>query len=521
RFLSAGTYQVQLKITNTTGCTDSVVHPLTVIGPVARYTIQSDSFGCEPLRVYFKNESSFATNYSWQFNDSSNAVLSTTSDSVFYFDYELYGNFVAKLTAQGSFNQNGITVTCESVFPDSNAWDSLRLISVYETPEASFTYETDCANKSAHFTNLSTTDHFSTLSYWWEFGDGDSSSESEPTHVYADTGHYFVVLHTLTERGCEDTSGIMIVIAPQPAAWFTYNEVCIGATTLFEDSTDAFNDLIYEWNWDFGDGGNSTLENPFHDFLKDSTDEVQLIVRNIGGCRDTVSRQIRIHSYPTANFSVQAVCEYDSARFQDLSSSSELPLTFSWDLGDGLTSSAANPVVKYNSDGVKLISQIIETPYGCSDTLTQSFTIHPAPVAGFRSNDSAQCFANHAFIVTDTSRINSGSYTLEWDFDDANTSSQAIDTHYYTSFGTYVISLRLSSDLGCNDTAQHTVYLYPQPEIGFIINQNKQCFNQNDYLFTDTSQVISGSLSRTWKAGDLSRSTDSLFNHQYGASGGY
>ncbi|MBI1221415.1 MAG: PKD domain-containing protein [Bacteroidetes bacterium] len=521
RYLSAGDYSVQLKVTNTTGCSDSVRHPLVIVGPIANFTFQSDSIGCEPLRVYFKNESSNATNYIWQFNDSGNTVLSTTSDTAFYFDYELYGNFIPTLTAQGSFNQNGITVSCEATYPDSTAWDSLRLVSVYETPNAGFSYTTNCANKSASFTNTSITDNNSILSFLWEFGDGDTSSQQEPTHYYSDTGHYFVILHTYSEHGCEDTLGKEIVIAPQPVAWFSFNEVCLGTTTLFKDSTNAFNDLIYDWQWDFGDGGSSNLEDPFHDYQGDSSYTIILIVTNIGGCMDTASRSLRIHSYPKASFTVSNQCQYDTIRFSDLSTNSEMPLSYSWSLSDGHTSTQKNPVLKYSSPGAKFITQIVSSVWGCKDTAIGGVSVYAIPAASYSVNDSMQCQDFESFAFSDLSTLSSGSYTRNWNFGDGSTDTAIAPVHLYSSYGNYNVSLVVKSDQSCYDTTLHTMTVFAPIEVAFAIDDPFQCEYENNFTFTDTSTVQNGSISRSWYPGDGNSSTDSIYTHAYSDTGSF
>jgi len=517
RYLSPGNYQIKLISTNSTGCKDSVIHDIVIVGPQASYSITSDSVGCEPLRVYFKNESSNATNYVWQFNDSSNAVLSTASDSIFYFDYALYGNFVPSLTAQGSFNQGGILVTCESVFPDSTAWDSLRLVSVHETPEAGFSFNTDCANKSSSFANTSITANNSTLRYLWDFGDGDTSSSLQPTHFYADTGHYFVILHVFSEFDCEDTIGRQVIIAPQPVAYFTFNEVCIGATTLFEDSTEAFNDLIYDWQWDFGDGGSSTLENPFHDYGSDSNFTITLIVTNIGGCQDTVSRNVRIHSYPNASFTSSSECRDDSVQLT--STSSELPLSYIWNLGDGNSSTSNTFKHKYANSGAVLIRMRIETPWGCADSTNRGEDIYQEPIANFDINDTAQCYAQQGFTFTDLSATGTGTYTVVWDYGDGNSASGSPANHTYTTFGDYTVTMIATSSLGCSDTSIQSLHVYPVSDIGFAIDDAFQCEYGNSFTFTDTSSIVLGNISRTWLAGDGSSSSDSIYTHSYSDTG--
>lgn len=521
RYLGTGSYTVELLVTNKIGCSDSISKTVVIVGPAANYSFMSDSFGCEPLRIYFKNESSNATNYVWQFNDSSNAVLSTSSDSVFYFDYDLYGNFVASLTAQGTFDQDGISISCESVFPDSTAWDSLRLVSVFETPIAGFSFQTDCATKSSAFQNESLTENNSILSYIWDFGDGDTSSEEHPVHIYADTGHYTVILHVFSERGCEDTIGQTVIIAPQPVAWFSYTEVCLGSTTFFFDSTEAFNDLIYDWQWDFGNGAGSTLEDPFHTYGADSTFTVELVVTNVGGCRDTVSRDIRIHSFPTADFTSSPVCRYDSVSFSDASSSVELPLTYTWDFGDASFSNLPSPRHLFTTSGTKLIQSHIETQWGCSDSVTYSVDVYQEPSADFSINDTGQCLSEQNFLFSDLSTAGTGSYSVAWDFGDGNTDTGSAVSHTYATDGSFVVTVMLESVFACRDTSAQSVQVYPQSQAGFLVNDLFQCEFDNSFVYTDTSWISSGSISRSWLSGDGSGSTDSIFTHHYGDTGYY
>ncbi len=518
RYLGTGSYSVKLIAQNTIGCKDSVVHDLVVVGPVARYSFTSDSSGCETLRVYFENQSTNASNYVWQFNDSGNAVTSTASDTNFYFDYERFGNFVPTLTAQGSFNQDGIVVSCESVFPDSTAWDSLRLISVYERGTPEFSFVTDCATRQVTFTNSSSSIQAG-MQFLWEFGDGDTSSSSDPVHTYSDTGHYTVILHVITDKGCEDTVSAEVTVAPNPEAWFTFNETCLGSYTQFEDSTNAFNDAIYDWQWDFGDGGTSILDNPDHLYAQDTLYTVNLVVTNIAGCRDTVQRSIRIHSIPTAAFSATAVCRYDSVSFTQLSTNEELPLSYQWDFGDGGSSVLTAPRHKYGTSGNKLVTLIATSSYSCADTLSQFVNVYQEPTASFTINDRDQCLSSQQFVFSDQSTAGTGGYSVSWNYGDGNTGSGDPGGHQYGTPGTYLIHLYLNSVVGCRDTALDSVTVNPQAIAGFLLNDNAQCENENIYLFADTSVISQGSLTRSWQTGDGTSYSDSSVTHHYADTG--
>lgn len=521
RYLSTGTYSVQLKVTNSIGCTDSVTHDVTVRGPIALYTITGDSSGCSPLRITFQNQSSFAGNYVWQFNDSANSVLSTTADSAFFFDYPKYGNYVATLTAQGSFDQNGIPITCSAVFPDSSSWDSLRLVTVRETPVADFSFLTDCASKSSAFENLSSQETDTNFTYIWYFGDGDTSSQEDPFHTYSDTGHYTVMLFAYSLFGCEDSIAREVVIAPPPVAWFTYSEVCLGTTSLFDDSTEAFNDQIYDWEWTFGDGGSSVLEDPFHLYTGDSTYEVTLRVTNIGGCRDSVSRNLRVHSFPAAAFSAPNECRYDSVVFVDAAASSELPLQYTWDLGDGNSSTDSDPVHLYASSGTVTVRQRVETPWGCADSVEENIDIYQEPAAAFTVNDDEQCLFTQDFQFTDAGTTGSGTYAVSWDFGDSTTDAGTVVAHSYDSAGTYSVTQVLLSTFSCRDTSTFVVTVFPQAHGGFVTDDAFQCHNENTFVFSDTSGIAAGSISRTWHSGDGQSSTDSVYTYSYSDTGTY
>lgn len=517
-YMSAGDYNVKLLVTNTIGCKDSVIKSLNITGPKAYYTITGDTTGCLPASFIFVNQSTNANSYVWSFKDSLNNTLITSTDSAFTFTYESYGLFQPTLTAQGNYVQNGLNVTCEDVFPDSTEIN-IRLLAANETPIAEFESSTNCAAKSATFTQTATITSTTLTQFFWEFGDGDTSWQVNPTHVYADTGHYQVILHVFSADACEDTVQHEVIISPNPSAYFIFNEVCLGSTTLFTDSTDAFNDIIYDWQWSFGDGASSTLQDPFHDFAKDSTYEVSLLVTNIAGCRDTSTQSIRIHSYPTANFSVNPVCDYDSSSFINSSSNSELPLTYTWTFGDAGTSNSENPKHQYASAAVYSVKLHAVSQWGCADSVSKSHTVYASPISSIQISDTIYCEQNQSFVYTDISTYGDGNTTRLWNFGDAATSSDSIATHSYSTAGNYALSFILSSDLGCYDTSYQSIRVDPSPTADFDYTLPNSCLENNQVNYYDLSTVSSGSLSRTWTLGDATTKNDSNFSYQYSDTG--
>lgn len=200
-FLREGNYQVRLIVENDIGCKDTVYKPFVVTGPIAYFSILGDSIGCQPYSIAFKNESIGASSYIWRFNDGSGSSLNTSSDTVFDFLYRNYGKFSPFLIARGNYVRNGIPITCTNTFPDTIT-PGFREIEILETPIPRFNYSTNCFTRTTRFFNRSLVDSTTISSVFWDYGDGNSSSEFNPTHQYTDTGRYIVKLICFSANGC-------------------------------------------------------------------------------------------------------------------------------------------------------------------------------------------------------------------------------------------------------------------------------------------------------------------------------
>jgi Zn-dependent metalloprotease/PKD repeat protein len=133
-------------------------------------------------------------------------------------------------------------------------------------------------------------------SYHWDFGDGNTSSLQNPTHLYENTGHYPITLIVSNEGGCifPDTlivpNGIVVDEIDPVAAFTTAGAVAAHSPFTFIDQS------LYgpiSWEWDFGNGDTSTLMNPMHMYADSGTYTVTLIVHNCHGS-DTLTKVIEV-----------------------------------------------------------------------------------------------------------------------------------------------------------------------------------------------------------------------------------
>ena len=169
----------------------------------------------------------------------------------------------------------------------------------------------DCEDYTIEFTNSST----GADEYLWDFGDGTTSTEFEPTHTYSDTGTYTVTLIAVPGFVCADTFIATIKIYNVLTADYDFTAGCSGTPVVFTDlsnSTEA--GIIDSWTWNFADGFSSTEQNPEHEYADGGTYTVILTVTTDKGCESIISYDILVEPGPDVDFEVADVCQNEPDR---------------------------------------------------------------------------------------------------------------------------------------------------------------------------------------------------------------
>lgn len=506
-FPAGGDYSIKLVVENTLGCKDSIEKQMNVKGPVPAFSIVGDSLGCSPLLITFSNQTINANKYIWNFRDANNSTLTTLSDSNVFNVYTGGGLYKPYLTAESSEydSKQGRTVTCRAVFPDT-AVHIIRLIAVSGTPLAAFGNTNACSSFSLNFTDSSTLDSGTIVSHFWDFGDGATSTQQNPSHSFADTGTYTVTLIVTASSGCADTMVKNIAVAPPPSADFVVQNTCHGNITQFTDSSSTSNAYVVRWDWDFGDLTTSVLSNPSNQYVTSGTYPVKLKILTNAGCEDSVIKNVSINPVPVVSFVAPATCAETTVAFVNNSSISSGTATYIWKFGNGNASILPTPTPSYNTHGTYTVWLIATSDSSCKDSTSQVITIHPRPVPSFSINDSDQCININSFVFTNGSSIPSGTFTSEWNFGDGNSTNTASSAHIYADTGRKTVFLTETSDFGCKRAIGKNIYVFPKPTAGFTINDTAQCINTQSFVFTNTS-TDTGAFTSNWSFTDATTAT--------------
>ncbi len=358
-------YQVKLITSSTVGCPDTVIHSMHFNPiPVAAYTVAS-KVGCVPFTVSITNSTIYADQYKWYLNNQLVSTVKTppnivlTQPSVAYtlklvasnslgcradsitLGLNTYPKPKASYTIQDTVSCNGtlaINVTNTSVGAVAYTWNFgdgspnstatkptytystpgvyklmliatnnttcpdtvIHLIEIANPPKATFTANqvSGCTLISPTFQNAS----INASSYLWDFGDGTTSTQKNPTHSFNYVNSPYTITLTVTgEYGCTDKSVLTnyISVAAPPIADFS-----VAPDTIIKIPNHTFNftnltpGTITKYAWDFGDGKISVDKDPSHTYADIGTYKVSLTVTNNDGCQHTRVHTVKIIPVP-------------------------------------------------------------------------------------------------------------------------------------------------------------------------------------------------------------------------------
>ena len=212
---------------------------------------------------------------------------------------------------------------------------------------AQFTASVKLSNNEALFSNTSTG---SIAKYYWDFGDGTTSTSKNPIHIYNKPGFYLVTMSIkkLNSHCADSYSEVIKVGSSACRSNFSYTKS--GEKEVAFNNSSLGTSLRYFWY--FGDGSFSTEEEPNHTFDKGGIYKVTLTVSNpTEDCTNEFSDLIQIGIiHCNSQFSYFVDSASLTANFNSLPQAKTTKLM--WSFGDGAQSIASNPQHKYKRAGI-------------------------------------------------------------------------------------------------------------------------------------------------------------------------
>jgi gliding motility-associated-like protein len=455
---AAGNYDVTLQVASSLGCTGTIKQtvPLNNNGAV----ITSPDQACANVPVTFADGSTPPPlSVTWDFGDGTNSADLNPSKT-----YTANGTYTVKLT-----NTYG---ACTST--------ATKTIQIANAPAPVFTADKTAACQApltAQFTDKSPP---GAAQWLWDFGDGQTSTDQNPSHTYTNVGHFTVKLTTTTAGGCSGTTSVNNYInVVTPSVNFNPNSLhgCVSPATISPAALPNTVDGVsaYAWTVSGGTPSTSTLPNPSFSFPGEGNYTGALTISTTGGCTASQNFSIQVGTPTPAAITVSPApyCGRDPVTFSDpVTPGTENEYQWSWNFGDG-TGSTTGPSVSHSYFDIATKNVILTlTHNGCPTVANTSISIRP-PIVLFEYQPD--CGVNKFQVVfTDTSYLYAPytQYSARWDFGDGTTQTGttapgATVTHTYTpadptALSSYNVTLT-TTDGTCTQTLSKPVTLGPIP----------------------------------------------------------
>jgi PKD repeat protein len=503
-YSSNGSYSVSLTVTTSFGCISTITNAglINVSPPVASFTSNLIN-GCAPLAVTFSSTSTTPntinnpiTSWVWNFGD---GTPNFNGQNPPPHNYPV-GIFSPTLTIT---TQNGCTSTITST----------NMISVGSIQSVNFSLlpPIQCAKTPVQFTSavvFNGTPNPGEVTYAWDFGDGGTSTQPNPSYSYtADTGFMDVQL-IVTWRGCPDTIIIQnAVYINAPISLFTLSSslFCNPASlpVNLNVTDNAINgqlsdDVLITWKW--GDGTpNTVLDDPqvddtdlgstSHAYTAYGTYTIWQVVQNFTtGCADSTNQTINV-SQTIANFifTNDSVCVNSPVTLTSTSNSTHPWGSFSYNMGNGATANGSPTSYAYPTFGAFNITLTATNSVGCSGTNTFiGMDALALPSAGINPTAVTGCVPI-TVTYTNTSSLNNNGLplnTFNWTFPNGSTAvtNSILTTTNYTFLteGSFTTQLIATDNFGCISAPTTVNMFITKPEANFSVDSvicNLETFN--------------------------------------------
>jgi len=405
--------------------------------PVASFTSNRQS-GCAPLGVSFRDQSSNSPKYwSWDFGNGEFSNLQNPTIT-----YAQPGTYTVTLTVRNGDGTSSVTRT--------------DYITVTTSPTANFVASSliACAPSEIRFSDRSVPNGTTITEWYWDFGDGTTSTAQNPRKTYTVPGFYTVSLRITSASGCQASRAVAryIRITGGVTADFDFNAAATCRPPFninFTNQTSGPGTLTYQWN--LGNSTSSTQLNPSATYAGAGTYNVTLTATSQYGCSNTITKPITLGITPTTFTAPDTACMDIPVNFTN----GATPVSSVWYFGDGSTSEDINATHTYSTPG-RYDVKLVNTYTQCKDSVTIPVVITGNPAASFTALNTAGC---QAPLTVDFTSTAPAATSWNWDFGDGSSSTDPDPDHTYTRTGNFDVTLSVTSRFGCTGSLTQTRFV--------------------------------------------------------------
>jgi len=458
-----GIYSVSLIVTDANGCKDTLVKQnfMNIGNLIPNFTFNN---ACVNTSVQFTNTTNVSDSVKWHFGDGARDTSQNPSHI-----YTVPGTYNVKLVVYKASCKDSIS----------------KQLTVHPPPNLSFNFnQQPCPPPVAvTFNNTST----NALNYAWDFHDGGTSSQTNPTHLFTTDSFFAIRLVGVSAQGCRDTiRDTLKVYKIFPLLNPTPQKGCIPFNTQFFPVFNSRHPVlkykpfppptlypypVTSFYWDLGNGTTSTAPNPTATYTIPGVHNVTLTFTTANGCTITDSTKVSCGYLPTAALSISndSLCPNSPDTFVALSTGPS-PLTHEWSFGDA--NGFGSPVIHHYDRGGIYSVTLIASHYGCDDTLVYEDTVVVLPPTSFISHGH---HCDDLLKVSFYDTLSERTTSHLWIFGDGTTDTSTNPVHTYTSPGVKnVFLISYNDSFGCIDTAGIPVRLY-QPNYSIAASDTAIC----------------------------------------------
>ncbi len=251
-----------------------------------------------------------------------------------------------------------------------------------EPPVAIFTFTKSAENAPVTVTFTNTSQNSAT--FLWNFGDGITSTEKDPTHTYAEQGQYTIALEAKNGDGKTNSAVQYITILkpndPLPVASFTFTLNSAYAPSVCSFTNTTQNGVTFAWN--FGDGSSSTEKSPNHTYNTEGVYNIIMEAKNGDGKSSTATITVTVlkavAALPVVSFSFTGNTAFAPCKVSFTNTTTNAT-SYLWSFGDGTSSTEKNPKHLYSQGGTYNVILTAKNIDGVAASLTKQVAVVMAP----------------------------------------------------------------------------------------------------------------------------------------------